>query len=46
LHVVEVAHRNALEAEIVRGLEAGAEVVLHPSSELRESARVVVNSGL
>ncbi|HVV46707.1 MAG TPA: efflux RND transporter periplasmic adaptor subunit [Bryobacteraceae bacterium] len=47
LHVIEAGHRNAMEAEIVRGLEAGAEVVLHPSSDLREGARVaVVNSGL
>jgi HlyD family secretion protein len=41
LHLVEAGHRNALEAEIVRGLDAGAEVVLHPSSDLKPDMRVV-----
>jgi HlyD family secretion protein len=38
---VEVGHRNALEAEIVKGLNEGAEVVLHPANGLKDGARVI-----
>jgi HlyD family secretion protein len=31
---VDVGHRNGLEVEITRGLEAGAQVVLHPSDRI------------
>ena len=41
LHTIEVGHRSALEAEITNGLEEGARVVLHPSNELGDNARVV-----
>ena len=39
---VEVAHRNATEAEVVRGLEPGQVVILHPSDKIREGTRVRV----
>ena len=38
---VEVAHRNASEAEITRGLDEGAEVILHPANDLKDGARVI-----
>jgi HlyD family secretion protein len=37
---VEVGHRNASEAEIVKGLNEGAEVILHPANELKAGVRV------
>lgn len=37
---VEVEHRNATEAEITKGLTAGQEVILHPSTELADGVRV------
>ena len=37
---VEVAHRNALEAEIVRGLNPGEEVILHPANDLKDGTAV------
>jgi HlyD family secretion protein len=39
---VEVGHRNASEAEIVNGLNDGAEVILHPSNDLTDGARVIL----
>ena len=39
---VEVGHRNASEAEIVKGLSEGAEVILHPANDLKDGARVVL----
>jgi HlyD family secretion protein len=41
LRPVEVGHRNASEAEIIKGLEAGDEVILHPANDLENGARVV-----
>jgi HlyD family secretion protein len=41
LQIVELNHRNATEAEITRGLAPGQEVILHPSTELKEGVRVV-----
>ena len=38
--VVKVGHRNQTEAEVLDGLTAGEEVILHPSNQLREGARV------
>lgn len=38
---VAVGHRNASEAEILGGLNEGAQVILHPSNELKAGARVV-----
>ena len=37
---IEIAHRNPLEAEVVRGLDEGALVIVHPSFEIREGVRV------
>ena len=41
---VEVGHRNASEAEIVRGLKEGAQVILHPANNLKDGARVVLRA--
>lgn len=38
--LVEVGHKNGLEAEITKGLDTGAEVILHPSSDLKDGIRV------
>ena len=40
--LVEVGHRNASEAEIVKGINEGAEVILHPSNDLKDGARVIL----
>lgn len=37
---VQVGHRNQTEAEILNGLHAGEQVILHPSNQLREDVRV------
>lgn len=39
--LVGIGHRNALEAEVTRGLAPDAEVILHPSTEVKEDMRVV-----
>jgi len=39
---VEVGHRSASEAEIIKGLDVGAQVILHPANDLNEGARVAV----
>ena len=44
LRPVEVGRRNASEAEITKGLEEAAEVVLHPANDLKDGARVVLKS--
>ncbi|HYL38781.1 MAG TPA: HlyD family efflux transporter periplasmic adaptor subunit [Bryobacteraceae bacterium] len=41
LAVVQVGHRNALEAEIKQGVGEGAQVVLHPPNGLKQGSRVV-----
>ena len=41
---VEVGHRNVSEAEIRKGLEPGAEVILHPSNDLKDGVRVLSRS--
>lgn len=38
---VEVGHRNTSEAEIITGLTEGASVILHPTNDLRDDARVI-----
>jgi HlyD family secretion protein len=38
---IELGRRNGLEAQVVSGLEAGQEVVVHPSDTLEDGARVV-----
>ena len=42
-HLVEVGHRNGLEAEITKGLDVGEAVIRHPSSELKEGTSVTTN---
>ena len=37
---VEVGHRNALETEIIRGLNPGEEVILHPANDLKDGVAV------
>jgi HlyD family secretion protein len=39
---VEVGHRNAAEAEITKGLNVGAPVILHPANDLKDGARVTL----
>ena len=39
---VELGHRNARAAEVVRGLAAGERVVLHPGERVTDGVRVVV----
>ena len=46
LRPVEVGHRSASEAEITKGLEEGAEVVLHPANDLKDATRVVARKPL
>ena len=41
---VELGRRNGLEAQVVSGLEAGQEVVVHPSDTLEDGARVVARA--
>jgi HlyD family secretion protein len=37
---VEIGHRNSRTAEIISGLDEGAQVVLHPSDRITEGVRV------
>ena len=39
---VSVGHRNASEAEIIQGINARAQVILHPANELKAGDRIVV----
>jgi HlyD family secretion protein len=38
---VEVGHRNALEAEIIRGLNPGDGVIVHPPNDLKDRTAVI-----
>jgi HlyD family secretion protein len=40
LRKVEIGRDNGLEAEVVKGLEAGERVVLHPSDRVSEGVRL------
>lgn len=40
---VEIGHRNPIEVEIVKGLEPGESVILHPSDLLDEGVRVIAS---
>ena len=42
LRDVEVGKRTSFEAEIKAGLEAGAEVIVHPSNRITDGTRVAV----
>jgi HlyD family secretion protein len=37
---VEIGHRSAAEAEVLRGLAAGETVILHPGDRVRDGVRV------
>ena len=37
---VEIGHRNALQAEVLKGLAEGTEVILHPGNQVAEGSRV------
>jgi HlyD family secretion protein len=45
LRTVDVGHRGRASAEIVRGLDVGAEVILHPGDRVEEGARVERREG-
>lgn len=38
--VVEVGHRNALQAEVTKGLREGTEVIVHPGNQVADGVRV------
>ena len=38
---IDLGHRNAAEAEVLRNLKEGERVILHPSNQLAEGARVI-----
>jgi HlyD family secretion protein len=40
---VDVGHRNASEAEILKGLEKDVQVILHPANDVQDGARVTVS---
>jgi HlyD family secretion protein len=40
LREVTIGHRNATEAEVLGGLAAGDQVILHPTNEVRDGVRV------
>jgi HlyD family secretion protein len=37
---IEIGHRNQTELEVIRGVTEGQEVIVHPSNQIREGARV------
>jgi HlyD family secretion protein len=37
---VEIGHRSQFEAEVLKGIEEGAQVVLHPTNQIRDGSRV------
>jgi HlyD family secretion protein len=43
LREVEVGQRTPLQAEIVSGLDEGAEVIVHPSNQIQDGAAISVN---
>ncbi|MFN7922224.1 MAG: efflux RND transporter periplasmic adaptor subunit [Bryobacteraceae bacterium] len=40
---VEVGRRNALEAEVTKGIAPGEHVLVHPSNDIREGLRIAAN---
>lgn len=40
LRTVEIGHRNAFEAEVIKGLQEGEQVIIHPSSEITDGMTV------
>jgi HlyD family secretion protein len=45
LRPIELGRRNGLEAEVRSGLEAGHQVVVHPSDALADGVRIAPRSG-
>lgn len=43
LRTVEVDHRTPFEAEIKSGLEEGVAIIIHPSNQISEGARVAIS---
>ena len=39
---LEIGHRGAFEAEILKGLQEGERVIVHPSNQIVEGSRVIV----
>lgn len=39
---VEIGHRNPLEAEVIKGVAEGTEVIVHPGYDVKDGARVSV----
>jgi HlyD family secretion protein len=37
---VEIGHRSQFEAEVFSGIEEGAQVVVHPTNQITDGARV------
>jgi HlyD family secretion protein len=44
LRDVEVGHRTPFEAEITSGLQEGAQIIVHPSNQVIDGARVVFDT--
>lgn len=44
LRTVEVGHRGRVDVEITRGLTPGEQVILHPSDQLHDGARIVTRA--
>jgi HlyD family secretion protein len=42
LRRVEVGHRSSTEVEVVSGLAEGQKILLHPSNDLADGAKVTV----
>ena len=45
LRAVEVGHRGDAEAEVIRGLREGEQVILYPSDQVEDGVRVAVSGG-
>jgi HlyD family secretion protein len=39
---VEIGHRTPFNVEVLRGIETGAEVILHPNNQIKDGLRVKV----
>jgi HlyD family secretion protein len=42
---VEIGHRNALQAEIVKGLAESEQVILHPGNQITDGSRITTSMG-
>jgi HlyD family secretion protein len=45
LRTIEVGRRGSLDAEVLKGLQEGATVIMHPPDTLGDNARVEVRAG-